>query len=58
VDAMLAGAMLTNSGGPTGQLILLAIAGIGWTVGFVWIRRITRFREDSNRSFFRYRRRR
>jgi hypothetical protein len=51
-------AMLLNPGGPTAQLILLVIAAIGLTVGFVWIRRIARSDEDSDRSSFRYRRRR
>ena len=59
VEAMfVAGAMFLNPGGPTAQLILLVIGAIGVTVGFVWIRRIARSDEDSDRSSFRYRRRR
>jgi hypothetical protein len=55
---MLLGAMFLNPAVPYLQLILLMIAGIGVVVGFIWIRRITKFDEDSDRSFFRYRRRR
>ena len=55
---MLLGAMLLNPAVPYLELILFAIAGISLVVGLVWIRRITRFSEDSDRSFFRYRRRR
>jgi hypothetical protein len=45
-------------GGPPLWLIAFVIGGIGLTVGFLWIRRISTPDEDSDRSFFRYHRRR
>ena len=53
---MIANAMFLNPGGPPIGLIVLAVAAIGITAGFVWIWRISRIDEDVNRSSFRSRR--
>jgi hypothetical protein len=55
---MLATAMLNPTTGIPPSLIVLLLGGIGMTIGFLWIRRITSSDADSNRSFFRSRRRR
>jgi hypothetical protein len=55
---MLATAMMNPTTGIPPGLIVVVIAGIGLTVGFLWVRRIASLGEDPNRSFFRYRRRR
>ena len=56
---MLASAMFLNpTDGPNWGLIVAAVAITGLLVGFAWIRRISSFDEDPNRSFSRLNRRR
>lgn len=53
---MLFGAMFLNDNGINAQLVGLAIAFVGWIVGFVWLRRMAGPDPDKEPSFWRYRR--
>jgi hypothetical protein len=55
---MLAPGMFVNPDGLPFGSILFGIGVLGVIVGFAWLGRIAKFRDDSDRSFFRYRRRR
>ena len=52
---MLFGAMFLNPDGINPQHVGLAIAFVGWIVGFVWLRRIAGSDPDKEPTFWRYR---